>query len=415
MLSGYLQKRGKLRQNWKRRYFALKGHTLSCYADARPGRGVLCAINLNKLDACGPDEGGDDDGVFSLSVPQGAIKLRAASAADRDAWVSAIAAARRPPPPPTATPGKFLDAAPPPPTATPSKFRVAVASPDAVLASPAAVQRRPPVPVAAAVAALEASPPRVPSGFKALEAPRGPADPAYAPSFATVAAAQGGADMASEALATVVRDHDADDDDELTVSAGDVVSVKLARGAWAYCEETDGWVLVQKGADQGLVPFDCLTPGVETSADLGRGGVGRGGDTAPDRDLSARAAAKYDTRTEALARRGVRGRTRARNANPVARRRRSTGSSRSRARSSRGASARSSATACSSWTSRPRSRPGTTSNRPTRAACPTGASRTSRASSRSAATGASPARICSTPWTSRSSRTSAPSSAASSR
>ena len=88
---------------------------------------------------------------------------------------------------------------------------------------------------------------RVPSGFKALEAPRGPADPAYAPSFATVAAAQGGADMASEALATVVRDHDADDDDELTVSAGDVVSVKLARGAWAYCEETDGWVLVQKG------------------------------------------------------------------------------------------------------------------------------------------------------------------------
>ncbi|KAH8052803.1 hypothetical protein JL722_9937 [Aureococcus anophagefferens] len=244
MLSGYLQKRGKLRQNWKRRYFALKGHTLSCYADARPGRGVLCAINLNKLDACGPDDGGDDDGVFSLSVPQGAIKLRAASAADRDAWVSAIAL---PPPPPTATPGKFRDAAPPPPpTSTPGKFRVAVASPDALLA---AARRR-----AAAGAA-------------------GPADPAYAPSFATVAAAQGGADMASEALATVVRDHDADDDDELTVSAGDVVSVKLARGAWAYCEENDGWVLVQKGADQGLVPFDCLKPGVETSADLGRGGA----------------------------------------------------------------------------------------------------------------------------------------------
>ncbi|KAH8091955.1 hypothetical protein JL720_5530 [Aureococcus anophagefferens] len=244
MLSGYLQKRGKLRQNWKRRYFALKGHTLSCYADARPGRGVLCAINLNKLDACGPDDGGDDDGVFSLSVPQGAIKLRAASAADRDAWVSAIAPARRPPPPPTATPGKFRDAVPPPPTTTtPGKFRVAVASPDALLASP-----------------------------------RGAPPP-------------GRRRHGVEALAAVVRDHDADDDDELTVSAGDVVSVKLARGAWAYCEENDGWVLVQKGADQGLVPFDCLKPGVETSADLGRGGVGRGGDTAPDRDLSARAAA----------------------------------------------------------------------------------------------------------------------------
>ncbi|KAH8076636.1 hypothetical protein JL721_653 [Aureococcus anophagefferens] len=231
MLSGYLQKRGKLRQNWKRRYFALKGHTLSCYADARPGRGVLCAINLNKLDACGPDDGGDDDGVFSLSVPQGAIKLRAASAADRDAWVSAIAAARRPPPPPTATPGKFRDAVPPPPTTTtPGKFRVAVASPDALLASPARARRR---------------------GARRRA---------------------GGADMASRRR-DGRRDHDADDDDELTVSAGDVVSVKLARGAWAYCEENDGWVLVQKGADQGLVPFDCLKPGVETSADLGRGGA----------------------------------------------------------------------------------------------------------------------------------------------
>ncbi|KAH8048561.1 hypothetical protein JL720_15838 [Aureococcus anophagefferens] len=193
MLSGYLQKRGKLRQNWKRRYFALKGHTLSCYADARPGRG-------------------------------GAIKLRAASAADRGAWVSAIARGR----PPAAADGHAGQ-----------------------------------VPRRRAAAADDDDAGQVPRRRR----------------------------HGVEALAAVVRDHDADDDDELTVSAGDVVSVKLARGAWAYCEENDGWVLVQRRGP-GPVPFDCLKPGVETSADLGRGGVGRGGDTAPDRDLSARAAAK---------------------------------------------------------------------------------------------------------------------------
>jgi len=113
-------------------------------------------------------------------------------------------------------------------------------------------------------------------------------------------------------LATVIAEHDASTNDELTVFVGDVVSVKLSRGAWTFaagdthdasCRQNDDaedshWVLVQKGTEQGLVPRSKLTEAVEDPQALlhMKGGKGRA-----NAAMAAKMTAKYDPIAEALA------------------------------------------------------------------------------------------------------------------
>mmetsp|Transcript_20105 Transcript_20105/g.63223 ORF Transcript_20105/g.63223 Transcript_20105/m.63223 type:complete len:912 (+) Transcript_20105:254-2989(+) len=141
----------------------------------------------------------------------------------------------------------------------------------------------------------------VPSMF-ARKAATVDVDPTYVPTHQTAAASQkqtGDDAIISDGFATVVAEHDAADADELTVFIGDVVNVKLARGGWCFAEENEGWVLVQKGGEQGLVPAACLKPGISEESHFKAGG-GRGS-SALDRELKAKAAAKYDPIAEALA------------------------------------------------------------------------------------------------------------------
>jgi len=106
-------------------------------------------------------------------------------------------------------------------------------------------------------------------------------------------------------LCTVIAEHDADSTDELTVYVGDVVSVKLSKGSWSFAaeDETDSWVLVQKGTEQGLVPAAKLEPfsGTDYKKAHLKSGKGRGLDSALSRQMAAKAAAKYDPLAEALA------------------------------------------------------------------------------------------------------------------
>lgn len=97
-------------------------------------------------------------------------------------------------------------------------------------------------------------------------------------------------------VATVIEAHDAETHDELSVHVGDVVTVKLSKGGWSFCAEETTWVLVQKGTEQGLVPSKKLGLGKMHL----KSGKGRGGG-AMDRQLAAKAAAKYDPMAEALA------------------------------------------------------------------------------------------------------------------
>lgn len=127
-------------------------------------------------------------------------------------------------------------------------------------------------------------------------------DPTYVPTHQTAASKQnqsGDDSIISDGFATVVAEHDANDGDELTVFIGDVVNVKLARGGWCFAEENEGWVLVQKGGEQGLVPASCLKAGISDDSYFKAGG-GRGS-SALDKELKAKAAAKYDPIAEALA------------------------------------------------------------------------------------------------------------------
>lgn len=127
-------------------------------------------------------------------------------------------------------------------------------------------------------------------------------DPTYVPTHQTAAASQnqsGDDSIISDGYATVIAEHDANDKDELTVFIGDVVSVKLSRGGWCFAEGNEGWVLVQKGGEQGLVPASCLKAGTSKDSYFKAGG-GRGS-SALDNELKAKAAAKYDPIAEALA------------------------------------------------------------------------------------------------------------------
>lgn len=127
-------------------------------------------------------------------------------------------------------------------------------------------------------------------------------DPNYVPTHQTAAASQtqkGANSITSDGYATVITEHEASDKDELTVFIGDVVNVKLERGGWHFAEENEGWVLVQKGGEQGLVPASCLKAGTSETSYFKAGG-GRGS-SALDKELAAKAAAKYDPIAEALA------------------------------------------------------------------------------------------------------------------
>jgi len=103
------------------------------------------------------------------------------------------------------------------------------------------------------------------------------------------------ADFKEEECATVREEHDAETLDELSVNIGDVVTVKLSKGHWTFCEssgEERRWVLVQKGTEQGLVPASKLGRGkMHLKAGKGRRGAGD----------AQKASAKYDPMAEALA------------------------------------------------------------------------------------------------------------------
>jgi len=127
------------------------------------------------------------------------------------------------------------------------------------------------------------------------------ADPSYKPTHAQIDEEHATSNyLEDDSLATVIEDHFATRDDELTVYADQVVTVKLSKGGWCFEEGIgEGWSLVQKGSEQGLVPRHKLKAGVLDQAYL-KSGAGRG-DSQIDRILAAKNAAKYDSNAEALA------------------------------------------------------------------------------------------------------------------
>ena len=67
--AGKLEKRGKLKDEWKARHFELRGCYLVCFADAKEGRPALAVFDVTKV-ACARDPNdGDDvlgDGYWAL-------------------------------------------------------------------------------------------------------------------------------------------------------------------------------------------------------------------------------------------------------------------------------------------------------------------------------------------------------------
>ena len=64
--AGKLEKRGKLKDEWKARHFELRGCYLVCFADAKEGRPALAVFDVTKV-ACARDPNDGDD-VFGLRV-----------------------------------------------------------------------------------------------------------------------------------------------------------------------------------------------------------------------------------------------------------------------------------------------------------------------------------------------------------
>ena len=64
--AGKLEKRGKLKDEWKARHFELRGCYLVCFADAKEGRPALAVFDVTKV-ACARDANDPDD-VFGLRV-----------------------------------------------------------------------------------------------------------------------------------------------------------------------------------------------------------------------------------------------------------------------------------------------------------------------------------------------------------
>ena len=52
--TGKLEKRGRLKDEWKARHFELRGCYLVCFADAKPGRPALAVFDVTKV-ACARD------------------------------------------------------------------------------------------------------------------------------------------------------------------------------------------------------------------------------------------------------------------------------------------------------------------------------------------------------------------------
>ena len=65
--TGKLEKRGRLKDEWKARHFELRGCYLVCFADAKPGRPALAVFDVTKV-ACARDPNDGDD-VFGLRTP----------------------------------------------------------------------------------------------------------------------------------------------------------------------------------------------------------------------------------------------------------------------------------------------------------------------------------------------------------
>ena len=62
--AGKLEKRGRLKDEWKARHFELRGCYLVCFADAKPGRPALAVFDVTKV-ACARDANDPED-VFGL-------------------------------------------------------------------------------------------------------------------------------------------------------------------------------------------------------------------------------------------------------------------------------------------------------------------------------------------------------------
>ena len=90
--AGKLEKRGRLKDEWKARHFELRGCYLVCFADAKEGRPALAVFDVTKV-ACARDPSDPED-VFGLRVLEGSIKLRASDKTTRRAWMAAICQAQ---------------------------------------------------------------------------------------------------------------------------------------------------------------------------------------------------------------------------------------------------------------------------------------------------------------------------------
>ena len=90
--AGKLEKRGKLKDEWKARHFELRGCYLVCFADAKEGRPALAVFDVTKV-ACARDPNDGDD-VFGLRVLEGSIKLRASDKTTRRAWMASMCQAQ---------------------------------------------------------------------------------------------------------------------------------------------------------------------------------------------------------------------------------------------------------------------------------------------------------------------------------
>ena len=90
--AGKLEKRGRLKDEWKARHFELRGCYLVCFADAKEGRPALAVFDVTKV-ACARDPNDPED-VFGLRVLEGSIKLRASDKTTRRAWMASICQAQ---------------------------------------------------------------------------------------------------------------------------------------------------------------------------------------------------------------------------------------------------------------------------------------------------------------------------------
>ena len=76
--TGKLEKRGRLKDEWKARHFELRGCYLVCFADAKEGRPALAVFDVTKV-ACARDANDPEEGPFVAAKDPSALSQVAKS------------------------------------------------------------------------------------------------------------------------------------------------------------------------------------------------------------------------------------------------------------------------------------------------------------------------------------------------